>query len=201
MKTYAGLIEIDGDLYYVKSNFEVVHDASYYISKTNDILPQGLYNFDADGKLIIKPEAERKNGIVKETADTWYYYVDDVKTYAGLVEIDGDLYYVKTDKTVVHGQEYYVSKTNGLKPAGKYTFDADGKLVQLDGIVKDGDVWTYYVNGAKTYAGLVEIDGALYYVKSDCTVVHGRNYYVSKTNGRVAAGTYTFDADGKLVQP
>ena len=209
VKTYAGLIEIDGDLYYVKSNFEVVHDTAYYISKTNGVLPQALYNFDADGKLIIKPEAERKNGIVKETEDTWYYYVDDVKTYAGLIEIEGDLYYVKSDKTVVHGQEYYISKTNGIKPQGKYTFDSDGKLVDpqgpdapelKNGIVKNGDVWTYYVNDVPTYAGLIEIDGALYYVKTDKTVVHGQEYYVSKTNGLKPEGKYTFDADGKLVE-
>ena len=206
VKTYAGLIEIDGDLYYVKSNFEVVHGQDYYISKTNGLLPQGKYNFDADGKLVIVPESEKRNGIVKETEDLWYYYVDDVKTYAGLIQIDGDYYYVKTDKTVVHGQDYYISKTNGLLPQGKYTFDADGKLVMeengqlLNGIVKEPDgTWYYYVNGAKTYAGLIQIDGDYYYVKTDTTVVHGQRYYVSKTNGLMPQDWYVFDDEGKMV--
>ena len=197
VKVYAGLVEIDGSLYYVNSAFQVIHGKDYYVSKTNGIKPQGVYTFDAEGKLVEKDTS--LSGIVKD-GDTWYYYVDGVKTYAGLVEIDGALYYVKSDKTVVHGQEYYVSKTNDLKPAGKYGFGPDGKLLDYQGIVKDGDVWTYYVNGSKAYAGLIEIDGALYYVRSDCTVVHGQDYYVSKTNGLKDAGKYSFDADGKLVQ-
>ncbi len=197
VKVYAGLIEIDGSLYYVNSAFQVIHGRDYYVSKTNGLKLQGTYTFDAEGKLVEKDTT--LNGIVKD-GDTWYYYVDGIKTYAGLVEIDGAFYYVKTDKTVVHGQEYYVSKTNDLKPAGKYTFDDDGKLVELDGIVKDGDVWTYYANGVKMYAGLIEINGALYYVKSDCTVVHSAVYYVSKTNGLKPAGNYSFDEDGKLVE-
>ena len=197
VKVYAGLIEIDDSLYYVNSAFQVIHGRDYYVSKTNGLKPQGTYTFDAEGKLVEKDTT--LNGIVKD-GDTWYYYVDGIKTYAGLVEIDGAFYYVKTDKTVVHGQEYYVSKTNDLKPAGKYTFDDDGKLLELDGIVKDGDVWTYYANGVKMYAGLIEINGALYYVKSDCTVVHSAVYYVSKTNGLKPAGNYSFDEDGKLVE-
>ena len=197
VKVYAGLIEIDDSLYYVNSAFQVIHGRDYYVSKTNGLKPQGTYTFDAEGKLVEKDTT--LNGIVKD-GDTWYYYVDGIKTYAGLVEIDGAFYYVKTDKTVVHGQEYYVSKTNDLKPAGKYTFDDDGKLLELDGIVKDGDVWTYYANGVKMYAGLIEINGALYYVNSDCTVVHSAVYYVSKTNGLKPAGNYSFDEDGKLVE-
>ena len=46
-----------------------------------------------------------------------------------MIEIDGDYYYVKSDMTVVHGRSYYVSKTNGLVPAGNYAFDADGKMI------------------------------------------------------------------------
>ncbi len=192
VKTYAGLVKIGDDLYYVNSSGIVIKDRSYYVSKTNGLVEAGTYTFDADGKMV------NLNGIVKD-GDTWYYYVNGVKTYAGLIMIDGDYYYVKTDKTVVHDSEYYITKTNDLKPQGSYTFDADGKMIVLDGIVKDGDVWYYYVDGAKTYAGLIEIDGAYYYVKSDKTVVHGKSYYVSKTNGLVSAGTYTFDADGAMI--
>ena len=88
-------------------------------------------------------------------------------------------------------------------PQGRYEFDADGKMVtkdeSLNGIVKDGDIWYYYVDGVKTYAGLVKIDGAYYYVRSNCQVVHGQKYFVSKSNGLMPNGTYTFDADGKMI--
>ena len=205
VKTYAGLIEIDGDFYYVNSKFEVIHGRNYFISKTNGLMEQKTYYFDAEGKLV-QPDA-KKNGIVKESDDTWYYYVDGVKTYAGLIQIDGDYYYVNSSFKVIHNQSYYVSKTNGLKAQGTYEFDADGKMVIAtddagtvkNGIVKETeDTWYYYVDGTKTYAGLIVIDGSYYYVNSKFEVIHGRNYFISKTNGLLANGTYTFDEDGKM---
>ncbi|MCD7859385.1 MAG: hypothetical protein LUH51_04335, partial [Firmicutes bacterium] len=155
----------------------------------------GYYTFDEDGKMVTDLD-----GIVVDDGN-WYYYVKGAKTYAGLILIDGDYYYVKSDCTVVHDCTYYISKTNGLMAAGYYTFDEDGKMVtDLDGIVVDDDGnWYYYVKGAKTYAGLILIDGDYYYVKSNCTVVHDCVYYTSKTNDLLPAASYTFDAEGKLV--
>ena len=203
VKTYAGLIEIDGDYYYVNSSFKVIHNQSYFISKTNGLMPNATYEFDADGKMVIKAPEEMKNGIVKESDDVWYYYVNDVKTYAGLIEIEGDYYYVNSSFKVIHNQSYFISKTNGLKPQGTYEFDADGKLVvreELNGIVKESDdTWYYYVNGVKTYAGLIEIDGDYYYVNSSFKVIHNQSYFISKTNGLMPNATYQFDADGKMI--
>jgi len=222
VKTYAGLILIDGDYYYVNTKGEVKHDCTYYISKNNGYMPNGSYTFDAEGKLVldtpIEPpvtpdDPETLNGIVKN-GDVWYYYVNGVKTYAGLILIDGDYYYVNTKGEVKHDCTYYISKNNGYMPNGSYTFDAEGKLVldtpieppvtpddpeTLNGIVKDGDTWYYYVNGAKTYAGLILIDGYYYYVDSKCQVKHDCTYWISKNNGYMPNGSYTFDAEGKLV--
>ena len=201
-KTYAGLIEIDGDYYYVNSSFHVIHGQNYYISKTNDLMPQGSYTFDEDGKMV-KPDTSL-NGIVKEDDGTWYYYVNGEKTYAGLIQIDGDYYYVNSSFQVIHDQVYTISKTNGLMPQGSYTFDSEGKMVtedkSLNGIVKEDDEnWYYYVNGVKTYAGLIEIDGDYYYVNSSFHVIHDQSYFISKTNGLMPNATYQFDADGKMI--
>ena len=57
-----------------------------------------------------------------------YYYEAGIKTYAGLIKIGEDYYYIKSDCTAVCGRSYYVSKTNGLKEAGNYSFDAEGRL-------------------------------------------------------------------------
>ena len=205
VKTYAGLIQIDGDYYYVNSKFEVIHGRNYFISKSNGLLEQKTYTFDADGKLIL-PDTTL-NGIVKESDSVWYYYVDGVKTYVGLIEIDGAYYYVKTNCEVVHGRSYYVSKTNNLMKAGTYTFDEDGKMIveadqsgkKLNGIVKNGDTWYYYVDGAKNYAGLIKIGDDYYYVRTNGEVVHGQKYFVSKANGLMPNGTYTFDAEGRMI--
>ena len=162
-----------------------------------------------------------KNGIVAENGSL-YYYVDGKLTAAGLIEIDGNYYYVKSSNCeVVHGRSYWVTLTNGLLPAGQYTFDADGKMVNppvvtpdpdpnpeptpdpevKNGIVAENGSLYYYVDGKLTAAGLIEIDGNYYYVKSsNCEVVHGRSYWITLTNGLLPAGQYTFDADGKMVK-
>ena len=76
------------------------------------------------------PTPDVKNGIVAENGSL-YYYVDGVLTGAGLIQLDGDYYYVKTSNCeVVHGRSYWVTVTNGLLPAGPYTFGADGKMVR-----------------------------------------------------------------------
>ena len=72
-------------------------------------------------------EPEVKNGLVSENGKL-YYYVDGVKTYAGLVLVDGDYYYINSSMAAVTG-EYYVWKTNGLLPETTYTFGEDGKML------------------------------------------------------------------------
>ena len=53
-RVYAGLIEIDGDYYYVRSTGKLVVNDSYWVTKTNDLLPAGLYYFGSDGKMIME---------------------------------------------------------------------------------------------------------------------------------------------------
>ena len=55
------------------------------------------------------------------------------------------------------------------------------------------------MNGMKTYAGLIRLDENYYYVNSQFRVIHGQKYYVSKTNGLMAAGTYTFDVEVRMI--
>ena len=239
VKTYAGLIEIDGAYYYVNSSCKVMHGCTYWISKTNGLMDEKSYTFDADGKMVMpsqpgttQPPVTQPSqpgttqplldGIVKVDANTWYYYKNGVKTYAGLIMIDGDYYYVSSSFKVIHGCTYWISKTNGLLSEARYTFDADGKIVlakpepstqpstqpteppvtqpPLNGIVKETeDVWYYYENGVKTYRGLFELDGSYYYAKTSGEVVHGCTYWISKTNGLLPQQNYVFDAEGRLV--
>ena len=210
--TYVGLIEIDGDFYYVRSSGEVVANRDYSITWTHDLMPQGKYHFDADGKMTDpptpgKPTEPAKGGIVNENGEL-YYYVDGIKTYAGLIEIDGSYYYVNSSCKVITNQRYWISKTNDLLPAGFYTFDTEGKITDVpsspdpskNGIIsEDGELY-YYVDGVKTYAGLIEINGDYYYVNSSCKVIANQHYWISKTNGILTAGFYDFDAEGKLIQ-
>ena len=234
----AGLVRIDGDYYYFRtSTSTAVKARAYWITVTNGLLPAGQYTFDADGKMVNppivtpdpdpSPEPGVKNGIVAENGSL-YYYVDGVLTGVGLIRLNGDYYYVKTSNCeVVHGRSYWVTDTNGLLPAGPYTFGTDGKMINppvvdptpdpdpepeptpdpdptpdvKNGIVAENGSLYYYVDGVLTGAGLIRLNGDYYYVKtSNCEVVHGRIYWVTDTNGLLPAGPYTFGADGKMVK-
>ena len=94
-------------------------------------MPEGVYDFDADGKMIIEEivEPEVKNGVVNVNG-TLAYFINDVKQYGlGLVKWEGNYYYVKGNGTVVAGMEYYISNTNALLPEGVYKFNSDGTMV------------------------------------------------------------------------
>ena len=197
--TYVGLIEIDGDFYYVRSNGEVVTDCVYWITWTHGLKEAGYYTFDESGKLTGTP----KNGIVEEDG-VLHYYVNGKLTYAGLIKIGDDYYYVNSKCEVVHDCDYYISWTHDLLPQGKYHFDADGKLTGSvaplkNGIYEEDGSLYFYRNGERTYAGLIQIDGDYYYVRSTCEVVHDRSYYVYWTHGLMPEGYYNFDSAGRMI--
>ena len=203
---YAGLIEIDGSYYYVRTSGEVVHGRSHWITKTNGLMSERSYQFAEDGRMI-DPEIKDtgKDGIVQEN-DSLYYYRDGVRYYAGLIEIDGSYYYVRTIGEVVHGRSYWITKTNGLMGERSYQFAEDGKMINpeikdtsKDGIVQEDGSLYYYRDGVRYYAGLIEIDGSYYYVRTSGEVVHGRNYWITKTNGLMPEKSYTFDDNGRMT--
>ena len=84
---------------------------------------------------VVEPEQpdtpvvpEVKNGIVSEDGKLWWY-VDGVKTYGGLMLIDGAYYYARTSGEILTDKTYTITKTNDLLPVGGYTFGADGKMI------------------------------------------------------------------------
>ena len=197
--TYVGLIEIDGDFYYVRSSGEVVTNCVYWITWTHGLKEAGYYTFDENGKLTGTP----KNGIVEEDG-VLHYYVNGKLTYAGLIKIGDDYYYVNSKCEVVRDCDYYISWTHDLLPQGKYHFDADGKLTGSvaplkNGIYEEDGSLYFYRNGERAYAGLIQIDGDYYYVRSTCEVVHDRSYYVYWTHGLMPEGYYNFDSAGRMI--
>ena len=91
--------------------------------------------------------------------------------------------------------------SNGLMPAGTYEFTADGKMMNGLTFEENGDI-VFYENGKPIYAGVVQDkDGNFYYINSSKKAVKNCTYtiYATMTNDLVPAGTYTIDAEGKLV--
>ena len=133
-------------------------------------MPAGDYRFDAEGKIIMDTELIDENG-------TLYYYQNGKRTVnAGMVMYNGDIYLVGDGAMVTKNVTRWVNKTNGLKPAGEYTFDAEGKLVIYNGIVNG----FYYVDGVKTNAGMLQIDGNYYFATAGGKNVDGLEAAVEK---------------------
>ena len=207
-----GLMKIGDYYYYAKtSTGAFVRNQSYWVSKTNDLLDEGIYSFDDEGRIVF-PEPEKKDGFVEENGGL-YYYKDGVLSGAGLIQVDGNYYYVKTSTgEVVRGRSYWVTATNDLLPTGLYSFDSDGKMIDpptidpgkpevKNGIVAERGSLYYYVDGVLTGAGLVQVDVSYYYVRtSNGEVIHGRSYWVTATNDLLPAGLYRFADDGKMIR-
>ena len=74
-----------------------------------------------------------KNGIIDD-----YYYINGAQApaYYGLVEFEGNFYYVNDYGRIIKDARKFVNKTNGLKfadgtdvPRAYFNFDADGKMI------------------------------------------------------------------------
>ena len=189
---YAGLIEVDGAYYYIRSNGQAVTGRTFWITKTNDLMPEGSYEFDADGKM-------NRNGLYAENGGL-YYYVNNQLNYAGLIEIDGAYYYIRSNGQAVTGRTFWITKTNDLMAEGSYEFGADGKMLQQkDGIIREADGLYYYVNGKRTYGGLILVDGNYYYTRSSGQVVANQTFWITKTNDLLPEGNYEFDENGVMI--
>ena len=167
------------------------------------LLPEGKRS--ENGVITNPVEADAsKEGIVSENG-SMYYYKNGVKTYAGVLYLDGAYYYVRSNGELVHGRSYWITKTNNLVAEGSYVFGEDGKMVlggadlSKDGIVSENGSKFYYEDGVLTYAGLIEVGGKFYYVKTNGELVQGQKFWVSKTNDTgVPKGVYEFDANGVM---
>ena len=126
-----GLTQVGENFIYVNSYGELIVDAEYYVGVNALGIKKGIYDFDAEGFMVIPEEEPGKSGLFFE-GEKWYYYVDGAKAYcAGLIEIDGNWVYVKSDGSLATGV-YYVTNTNGhatIASGTKCTFDENGVLI------------------------------------------------------------------------
>ena len=222
--TFAGLVRSNvGDYYFIGTSKRAVTGVRYTFaaSYTNGLLPAGTYTFDGAGKMtqvpVLLAGTDFMNGLVRLPDGKVQYYVDGKNTFAGLVRSDaGDYYFVGPSKRAVTDTTYTFPDTysNGLLPAGTYTFDGTGRITQLpellggtdfmNGLVRlpDGTV-QYFVDGTATAAGLVQSNaGDYYFIDYTLQAVRNRRYAFSrlKANGLLPAGTYTFDGTGRITQ-
>ena len=130
----------------------------------------------------------------------WYYYENGKLTYGGLIRLDGSYYYIRSNGQAVTNQTFWITKTNDLLPAAAYYFDETGKLIEKNGLIEENGGLYYYENSQLNYAGLIQVDGAYYYIRSNGQAVTGKVFWITKTNGLLPATGYTFGADGKMIE-
>jgi hypothetical protein len=196
----AGLVKLGDKYIYVRSNGNIVKNASYYIPKNDLGIVSASYFFDENGYMV-SPNTNLYTGV-----DNGVYYVDGKVGYgAGLIEWNDNIYYVRSNGEVATGK-YYVTNVNGMEgftSGQKLYFDEDGKLIPIkNGIVEEDGVLYYYENNSlKCGAGLIECGGKIYYVRSNGQVAIGK-YYVTNVNdmeGFTSGQKLYFDDNGVLI--
>ena len=223
VKSFAGLVQSDaGDYYFIAPNGLAVANTQYGFSTqyANGLLPSGIYTFDETGKIAQLPELlggeSLVNGLVRLPGGSVRYLKDGEPTFAGLVQsATGDYYFIGSSLNAIAGTRYTFSSfySNGLLPAGTYTFDETGKIAQLPELLGGQDYMNglvrmpngriqFFENGTATAAGLVQSSTGDYYFIGN-TKRASTNAEISidesKTNGLLPAGTYLTDATGKLI--
>ena len=119
--------EIDGKTYAFDVN-GYLYIGSQYIRYTHGD-PYLIYDITEDG--VVNGPMTGYTGIVKSSAGV-FYAEDGIAAYAGLIkDEEGNYYYINSTLKAVKNCTYGIgeARTNGLLPAGEYSFDADGKMI------------------------------------------------------------------------
>ena len=199
--------DLDGDLYFVNHSGRLVIDgyANVTAANGNGLLEPGKYYFNEEGKLFSTGIREAEDGIL------YYYENGKLGSYiynSKLAEVDGSIYLIKWSGKVAANEfrEITTANSNGLLEPGTYYFGEDGKLFTGTDVVWNESEQLYYFCkdgkiGSRIYnSQLVEIDGAVYFVKwsGKVAVNETRAITATNSNGILAPGSYYFGEDGKL---
>ena len=207
------LVEHNGDYYFINDGHQLARNTRLYMSEQfvkgktfadGTPIPVGYYDFDADGKMVIK------NGPING-----FFYKNNARVRAyQLVEFEGDYYFVSDGHQLAKNTRLYLTEqfVKGMTfsdgtpiPVGYYDFGADGKMV-----IKNGPInGFFYKNNARVKAyQLVEFEGDYYFVSDGHQLARNTKVYLTEqfVSGKtfsdgtpIPVGTYEFDANGKMV--
>ena len=190
------LVEYEGDWYFINDSHKIAKDKRIYLSAQfveGTDFTVGYYDFDADGKMIIK------NG----PQEDGYFYRNGARLSCyQLVEYEGDWYFINDGHKIAKNKRLYMSAQfveNTPFAVGYYDFDADGKLVVLNGPQEDG---YFYLDGVRLSCyQLVKYNGAYYFIDDGHKYARNKRIYLSAQfigDEPLEVGYYQFGADGTL---
>jgi len=173
----AGLQLIDGKYYYFDSKGYAKNNGTY-------------------ANVLFKEDYAAYTGLLEKDG-VMYLYVNGRTATNGLYEIDGEYYYSYWGGVLKTNGRYYISSSYCDLPAGNYSFDAEGKM--LNGVVVEDGVSYLYINGSTASNGLYEYNGDYYYSYWGGVLQTNDRFYVANTYCDLPKGNYTFGADGKML--
>lgn len=197
VQTAAGVIEFEGNKYYVQEGGEVLMtagftpDHKYYIPAPDGkiLTTEGTFKA-ADGKLYYAktggeiPSAAGLYG----TGDSQFYVNDDgtVKTDEGFKTVDGKKYLVNSGGAIRR-------KAGAFKFNGNYyVAEEGGAIITTKGIYKVNGKIHFVKNkeGVCSVSKAFKYNGKSYHSKADGTIAVGvhkwnKNYYYSKASGEI----------------
>ena len=223
--------QLDGNWYCTKRYIYYVQTG--FVSVQDRVTTEWKWHlFDDDGVFL-----EDYTGIYHYNGEIYYITNGKRDSTVGLVYEDGHYYYIDPANAKAYkSRTAWINKTNGLIPAGRYTFDENGWLVNppavepdipdvpnppvdpepekpvdpidpnKNGIFNENGALYYYVAGVRQSGiGVVKLtddEGKAFYiyVRSNGQLAVG-TYWITTTNDLLAAGRYTFDANGKYYVP
>jgi hypothetical protein len=178
------VIDFEGCVYFVSDYNKVAKNCTLYLGE-KFIDEPGYYTFDAQGRAV--DFSGVRDG---------YVFIHNVmqKAYQ-VVTVNGAQYFINDGNKVATNCTLYLTAAFVETP-GYYSFDAEGKMSAATGILNG----KYYENGtvARLYE-LVEVDGVTYFVNDGYNVAKDCVLYLGEKFAPGAAGWYTFDATGAVV--
>ena len=187
------LVEFEGDWYFIDDGHKYAKSKRIYLSAQfvdGTPFPVGYYEFDAEGKLIVK------NG----PQDDGYFYLNGIRQNCyQLIKFQGKYYFIDDGHKYAKNKRIYLSAQYiGDEPleVGYYQFGEDGTLQDL----------LYYYNDQgeiEADLGLILKDGYYYYVRTTGQLAVGRfKIHKDKTNDFLKGDQYfEFDEQGRMMPP
>lgn len=124
--------------YYFGKDLYALNEGTYHLQLKNlnglsdpfgNPLTAGYYQVYSDHS--VNPYSfSKKNGIVVDSDGETRFYVNDVRTFAGVVQdSQGNYLYINHFLVAVKSQSVYISKTNELIEPGTYDVDENGYII------------------------------------------------------------------------